>query len=99
MGKVNIMGTAYEMKYHPKLLGEDNKELYGHIDHQYNRIDISKDACLYKQHQAIIHEVTHAIDDELQIGLTEEQVRRLDVGFTSFLKGNKKLIMEIINAS
>ena len=74
MAKVKILSVPYELKYYPKLI-DDREELYGHIDHDYNKISVSTDACKYKQHQTILHEVIHGIDKEMIHSFYNEAVK------------------------
>ena len=42
----------------------------------------------------LIHECIHAIDDITEIGLTEEQVRKLSKGLYGFIKDNPEVFNE-----
>jgi len=45
-----------------------------------------------KQRNTLWHEIIHAISDTYQIGLTEEQVRMMEVGIVGLIDDNPHLI-------
>ena len=44
-----------------------------------------------QQKDTLLHEVVHAIDDTLALGMTEEQVHALGAGLYQVLSENKQL--------
>ena len=48
--------------------------------------------------QTLIHELIHAADDTLGIGLSEPQVERLTLVFCALAADNKKLLLYLIDA-
>ena len=47
--------------------------------------------------QTLLHEVTHAIDDQYNLGLTENQIDNLASGWAQVLIDNPEIMMKFIN--
>ena len=85
MKSLNILGKEYEIKGQPK------RYMGGDIGtgSSTNQV-ITFDETLKKDQRAetILHEMIHIVDQELGLGMTEEQVSRLAVGlYASDLMG------------
>ena len=48
--------------------------------------------------QTLVHELIHAADDTLGLGLSEPQVERLTIVFCALAADNKKLLLYLIDA-
>ena len=73
-----------------------NRVCYGRIDLDNDEIVLSK---LYSQSQqecVLIHEVLHGIDDVVEAGLSEEQVRKMGKGLYMFIQDNPNLFIPMI---
>lgn len=74
----------------------NNAICYGIIEHDKQEIKLDKK---YKKDQllcTLIHEVIHGIDADLNIGLEEEKVELLGIGFYKFLKHNLDKLVRIV---
>jgi peptide deformylase len=86
---IDILGKIYKLKFLEDSKFEDQD--YGLINFNTMEIQINIDKGLDHQKDTLIHEMIHAIDSDLGIGLTERQVRQLGCGIFQVLKTNKKL--------
>jgi Zn-dependent peptidase ImmA (M78 family) len=75
-----ILGKRYKIKY----LDDDTMQSgYGSMQRAHGIILINKDTTEDQQAETLLHEVIHAVDEELKIGLEENDVARLAVGLYS----------------
>ena len=77
---MTILGKRYKIKY---LDAESIQGSFGSIQRQHGLILINKDTTADQQAETLLHEVIHAVDEELLIGLEEADVARLAVGLYS----------------
>jgi Zn-dependent peptidase ImmA (M78 family) len=77
---MTILGKRYKIKYL-----DDNtiQSAYGSVKRGQGLILINKDTTPDQQAETLLHEVIHAVDEELLIGLEEADVARLAVGLYS----------------
>lgn len=75
-----VLGKRYTIHRQPDYLMFDK---IGWCDRNNSIIVLNKSVSQEQQAEKLIHEVIHAIDDELSLGLDEEQVARLAVGLYS----------------
>jgi Zn-dependent peptidase ImmA (M78 family) len=76
---MTILGKKYKIKY----LDDDTMDGYGSIQRGRGIILINKSKTPDQQAETLLHEVIHAVDQELMIGLEEADVARLAVGLYS----------------
>jgi Zn-dependent peptidase ImmA (M78 family) len=77
---MTILGKKYKVKY----LDDDTMQSgYGSMQRAHGIILINKDTTPDQQAETLLHEVIHAVDEELKIGLEEADVARLAVGLYS----------------
>lgn len=97
--KVRIGYKDYKINKIEGNLVDENKVCYGNIKFDEGDINISN---LYSDDQqkcTFIHECVHGIDDIVETGLTEEQVRKLSKGIYQFIKDNPNIFTEDMSAS
>ena len=75
--KINVMGNNYKITYTNRVTDTDPEErrsLYGFIDHWKREIRIyAKDRTEFDKFQNLLHEVIHAISNEIHIDLDETE--------------------------
>lgn len=83
-----VIGKTYDVHYvSGKPLEEDD---LGEFDPTLQKITVRKGQPLETEQDTLLHEVTHAIDSELNLNLNEKQVRGLATGLLAVLKDNPK---------
>lgn len=73
---------------------DENKVCYGNIEYDNGNINLSM---LYSEDQqkcTFMHECIHGIDDIFEVGLEEDQVRKLAKGIYQFIKDNPEIFKE-----
>lgn len=78
---INVLGKDYTLRYTDEIgtcgaMGNANRS------RQFMNVNVDGLA-LQQVESTVLHEVIHVIDGELKIGLTEEDVARLEVGLYS----------------
>lgn len=68
----------------------------GSINFRTEKISIKNNLKGTTKAQVILHEVVHAIDDHLVIGLNEEKTDKIAKGITSFIFDNEDLVRELL---
>jgi len=76
---MTILGKRYKIKY----LDDDTIDGFGSMHRGHGLILINKSKTPDQQAETLLHEVIHAVDLELMIGLEEADVARLAVGLYS----------------
>ncbi len=84
--KVVILGKTFTI-CEPDPENEDD----GNMDLAAQKITVRKQESMEYNQDTLLHEITHAIDEMLVLGLSEEQVHRMAAGLLSVLKTNKAL--------
>ena len=67
---------------------EKADELDGHYDDFTKTIEIDTKLHPETIQATLLHEAIHVISDHMHLGLSERQVRGLEVGISSFLRDN-----------
>lgn len=86
---VDVLGKTYKIRF-VKNKQMDEQE-YGLVDFNSMGILVNRERGKDHQKDTVIHEIIHALDEDLAMGLTEKQVRNLGCGFFQVLKSNPKL--------
>lgn len=85
---LRVIGKTYEVhRVSGKPLEEDD---LGELDPALQKITIRKGQPLETEQDTLLHEVFHAVDNELNLNLSEKQVRGLATGFLAVLKDNPR---------
>ena len=94
--RVNILGKYYTISWVDKVDDEGN---VGETVDSKQRILILEDQGFENERDTVVHECTHAIDYQLQIGLKERQVHLVAAGIFSLLRANPKLVRYLLQKS
>ena len=80
IAEIPILGKTYRVDFRCR---EDGMETLGTMDRAQQRIRIYSDQAYDQRCDTLCHEVLHAINDELKLGLSEVTICRLAVGLHS----------------
>lgn len=86
--KLKILGKPFQVKWVSEGL---DAELVGECDSDKQVISIRDGQPLEQSQDTLLHEVIHAIDEAVDAGLKESQVKRLATGLLAVLKENPKM--------
>jgi hypothetical protein len=78
---LNIIGREYEVVYL-----DDLKDVIGDCDCDNLKIRIKNGQPPSLETDTVLHEVVHAIDNAMQLNMTERQVYCVTTGFDSHIK-------------
>ena len=84
---LKIVGKRYKLIYDAKMQDD-----CGQCDDNKQTITIKKEMPSDLELDTIIHEVTHAIDYQMNLDMTERQVHGVGAGLAAVLIDNPKLI-------
>lgn len=87
---VNVLGKTYTIRF-VKKARMDSEEEYGICDFSKTEILVNRDFGKDHQKDTVIHEIVHAIDEDLDLGFSEKQVRNLGCALYQVFKANPKL--------
>lgn len=71
-------------------------ELCGLTKQDEKKIYISTNYPEWAQYSTLLHEIIHAIEDELDFELKEKQVRLLEIGLVQVLRENPRFVKELM---
>lgn len=83
---VRILGFQVALETAPCANDPNLDGKYGYADHGRMRIRLREDNPPDEMRETALHEVLHFLDEAVQAGLTEEQVRRLARGLYAVLR-------------
>lgn len=83
---LNILGKRFTVQW--KTIGKD----FGECDAKACRIKVDPNCGPDQQRDTLLHEITHAIDHEMDTGMRERQVRLLATGLFQFMRANPEVI-------
>lgn len=86
---VNVLGKVYEILFVEKV---DEKDSCG--DHYSGTLEIKIKQDLHADviAETLLHELTHAVEEQLDLGLSEKQVHRFSVGMFQVLRDNPEVV-------
>jgi hypothetical protein len=97
--KVKVNYLTYEIKEVSQIETTGNLVLNGECDHEHLIIYLKKEVIAERKRQILCHELLHAITDNLELHLTEEEIEMTSIGLMMFVKDNipfiKKMIAEM----
>ena len=88
--KVKVAGVTYKVKEQEVVLNDDGHKLHGQCNYQQLIISLGKGFPRQKSEQTFFHEVLHAISEEYNVNLTEDQVIQLTTGIYQVYQDNYK---------
>lgn len=86
---INVLGKTYSVLYVEKV---DEKDSCG--DHDAGVLEIKIKASMHQDviAETMLHELTHAVEEQLDLGMREKQVHGLSVGMFQVLRENPDLV-------
>ena len=86
--KLRLLGKRWTVKLQSPKGGKDA----GECDHITATISVSPKQTEDSRRDTLLHEVTHAVDEELQLRMSERQVRLLATGLLEAFRSNPALV-------
>lgn len=87
--KIDILGKKFTVE----LLGpDDHPDCDGYMEFASLKIGLRLQPAMEYNQDTVLHEVTHAIDEILSLGLKEKQVHQLAAGVIAVLKQNPAFV-------
>ncbi len=90
--KLRILGKRWVVKLQSPKGGKDA----GECDHVTAIISVSPKQTEDSRRDTLLHEVTHAVDEELQLRMSERQVRLLATGLLETFRSNPALVAYLV---
>lgn len=90
---LNIIGREYEVVYL-----DDLKDVIGDCDCDNLKIRIKNGQPPSLETDTVLHEVVHAIDNAMQLNMTERQVYCMTTGLIATLKDNQQFLEYLYKA-
>lgn len=84
---VNILGKKYKV-----IMEEPKDGDYGECNYRHTTIKVSPKQSADSQADTLLHEILHAISEELQYPLQEKQVRLTATALMSVMRANPALV-------
>lgn len=85
---INVLGKTFTLK---QILPDEHESCDGYMDISGQVIGWRPQPGADYNHDTVFHEITHAVDDTLLLGLKEKQVHLIASGLLAVLKQNKEL--------
>jgi hypothetical protein len=85
---LKILGQDYSVEF---MEGNKKRDFIGRCFWLDNRIQLDSKLCEDKMGETFFHEVLHAIDKNLELGIKHKNINRLAVALYQFLKENNHL--------
>ena len=86
--RVKVISKRFTIHYVPEGTGELSEEKMGLCDTFHQNIWVQDDLKEDTQRETLVHEVLHAISDEMRLELTEQQVAGAAIGILAVLMDN-----------
>jgi len=87
--KIDVLGYEYDIK---PLVEDESQDTYGICDSRKQTIKIDPNLNGLTADDTIMHELVHAIDHTLSLGLNEATVHRLGYALGHLLRNNQHLV-------
>lgn len=93
-----IGSVAFPVDLIDQLHDDDGRTLYGRIEFMpKDQIKLWGGQSLVRLKESFLHEVIHAVDERLHLGLRERQVGMMSVGLFEWMRDNSKTAMWMID--
>lgn len=86
--RIKVISKRFTIHYVPEATGELSDEKMGLCDTLNQNIWVQDDLKEDTQRETLLHEILHAISDEMGLNLTEEQVAGTAIGVLAVLMDN-----------
>jgi hypothetical protein len=83
--KVKILGQDYTIEF---MKPKKGRSFIGRCFPHGNHIQLDECLCEDKMGETFMHEVLHAIDENLELGIKHKSINRLGIAVYQFLKDN-----------
>lgn len=90
--KVRLFGKNWKIKRPNAIRGK-----HGDCNDTYLVIRVSRQQGKDQEKDTLLHELTHSIEKELQLKMTEQQVRRFATAQLGLLRDNPKLVKYLVS--
>lgn len=87
--RVRIIGKNYKIRHVKKV---DKAHSFGEHDVAWQLIKVRRNQCFEALRDTTMHEVTHAVEEQLDLGMKERQVHALAAGLLQVLRENPSLV-------
>jgi hypothetical protein len=85
--QLSVIGKRYRVKWSAPI----SEDLAGECDHATNILSICTGMPHDEERDTVLHEVTHAVEKQLQCEIPEEKLRMIVTGLYAVLKDNPRL--------
>ncbi len=90
--KIKIGGIEYKIEFINEIKDDiHNSEFIGRVIYRENKILILDSYQTERQFRVMLHEIIHVLDEDYKLGISEENLCRLEAGLYQVLKDNKLL--------
>ena len=88
--KVKVNGIYFKIEFVKEALDDinDHATYIGRVLFKEHKILLLNSYTPERQFRTLLHEIIHIIDDDIKIGLEEDDICRLEVGLYQVLKDN-----------
>lgn len=93
--QVNVLGKTYAIEWPPHIY-DDAGEQSGTSSARHQVIKVATSHHPEQQQDTLLHEIVHAVDEEMGTKLEEEQVARLSTGLLQIMKSNPDVVAFIL---
>lgn len=87
--RIKIIGKNYRIRHVKKV---DKAHSFGEHDVAWQVIKVRRNQCFEALRDTTMHEVTHAIEEQMDLGMKERQVHGLAAGLLQVLRENPALV-------
>lgn len=100
INKVKVGYVTYPVKWSSEVIDDDGNKLYGHVRFlPQEEITVWKGASSLRQQESLLHEIIHVVDNNLELGLRERQVKLLSEGLFGVFKDNPGLVKWLVKGA
>lgn len=86
---IQVLGKTYAVEFVDKV---DDKDSFGEHEMSTQKIKIKNEQHHESSRETLLHEVIHAVEEQLDLGMKEKQVHGLAVGLFQVLRENAALL-------
>jgi hypothetical protein len=94
---IKLFHKNIEVRYEKEVKTKEGEVLSGMLDADGNRIFLCETLKPDDMKEVLLHELIHAIDKVMSIGLREKEVHQVSVGIAAVMRDNPKLVKELFS--
>jgi Zn-dependent peptidase ImmA (M78 family) len=94
--RVRVLGKQFQIKFHP----EGSEEMEGNLgmcSYDKQIVYVEEGMPLENEQSTVFHELIHAVEEMMQLGLSEEHVKGLEVGLFALLRDNPSFVKYLMS--